>query len=604
MLDIEHLPDLYAAWRERHQDWTLRKETIAAVVRGDLEITDPDDEELTPRSPNMIQVALEDTAEASALMPTIRVRATHGGDEGKKKASNMERIGWGYFNANDMEIMLIRLIMDLGGFGGAAVTILPDFKQKQVLIERRDPLWALVEPGTRPGDKIRRAMFARKVMWTALSQEQRDKIIDALEYQDPMGTWDRPESNTEVVFIDYFDEQEWVQAALYESGQVGIISKSVPGIRMPVELDRVEHRLGICPVVVDGRLSLDGEFRGQFDQVISIQEGHMQLMSILFDYADQAVYSDIWVRDVIGEVPFGGGAFIELGPNGQIGRVPPAVSSLNVQQDLDQLMSGFHLGARWPKQRPGEIDQAIASAKFVEATTGIMNTAIRTYHLICRRMLERILRVAFLTDQKLLPGEHKASGVLRNQEYTLKYHTKDIDLEHEVKVDYGLGFGRDPAQSAVLHLQYHGANPPMLSRKTVMENVDGIVDVAMELARVDVEQLEAMAMAKLMQGLEAGMIPESALVEIAKAREKGEGLFELYEEYIVKPKEEQAAQMVPTGLGAPMAPGPPGMGAPPAPPGEEGLAPPAPPGGQDLLSRLNTPAGPGGMMGSQIMREG
>jgi len=127
---------------------------------------------------------------------------------------------------------------------------------------------------------------------------------------------------------------------------------------------------------------LDGEFRGQFDQVVGLLEAHIRLMSMVLDYADQAVYSDIYVKDLIGEMPYGGGAYIELGPQGAIGRVPPAVSSLNVQADMAQLMDGIHLGGRWPKSRPGEIDQAIASAKFLESSVGMMNTAIRTYHQI------------------------------------------------------------------------------------------------------------------------------------------------------------------------------------------------------------------------------
>src|SRR5690606_18546989 len=121
---------------------------------------------------------------------------------------------------------------------------------------------------------------------------------------------------------------------------------------------------------------------------------------------------DIWVRDLVGELPYGGGAYIELGPNGAIGRVPPAVTSLDVQRDLAALVDGIHLGGRWPKSRPGEIDQSIASAKFLESSVGMLNTAIRTYHQILQRSLARAIRIAFIIDRKLFPGPKTVTGIL------------------------------------------------------------------------------------------------------------------------------------------------------------------------------------------------
>ena len=72
--------------------------------------------------------------------------------------------------------------------------------------------------------------------------------------------------------------------------------------------------------------------------MVGLLEAHIRLMGLVLDFADQSVYSDIWVRDLIGEMPYGGGSFIELGPSGAIGRVPPAVSSFNIQADLTNLM--------------------------------------------------------------------------------------------------------------------------------------------------------------------------------------------------------------------------------------------------------------------------
>jgi hypothetical protein len=597
MLDIQQLPDMYLNWRQRYSEWDSRKALMDGVVRGDIEVFDPDEESVANRSPNMVQIAMEDTAESASLVPTLRVQPMKDGPRAKDKAARMEQIGANYLQRNDVDLLIPRSVMDAAAYGMFVWTITPDTEQRVPLIERRDPRFCYPEPGFRPGDQPRRVMFARNVYFTQLPAAYQYKILDW--FADVDGD---VQENSTVTVVEYYDADEYVLVGMVEGGQVNYSPAGSPEMQyVPIELERIENKVSACPVVIGSRITLDGEFRGQFDQVVGLLEAHVRLMGIMLDYSDQAVYSDIWVRDLIGVLPYGGGSYIELGPNGAIGRVPPAVSSLDVQRDLDALMDNIHLGGRWPKGRPGEIDQSIASAKFLEASAGMMNTAIRTYHQILQRAFERALRLAYEVDYKMFPGEKRAAGTLRNQSFLFDYDPKlDIDLENQVRVEYGLGLGRDASQSAVLHIQY-GQNE-YISREFVMENIDGMTDVARELKRIDMEKFRSMALAKIMQGLEAGTIPDSALPEIAEARDKGEDLFQIYQEYIVKPAEEQAQNAIPSGLGPPMLPG----GGGPVPGAAPGQAPgvPAPPTGADLLARINTPAGPGGTLGAQVMQEG
>lgn len=603
MLRTEHLPYLFDAWRERQAQRDLRHDTIDKVVRGEFDLRDPDDEALPVTSPNMIQVALEDTAEASSLIPTIRVQPTRKGQTAKQVAGKMEQIGAGYLEANEIDLLVPRSVMDAGAYGLFAWTILPDFEERRPLIERRDPRTCYVEEGFRPGDTVRKALFARELYFSQLPLPWKRKIENALTHEGVMtlekGSWERQtlteiQANAKVVIVEYYDHEEMLVAALYQHSRSGFETKAM---QLPVELKRTANRTGICPVVVESRITLDGEFRGQFDQAVGMLEAHMRLFSLLMDYADQAVYSDIFVKDLIGEMPYGGGAYIELGPNGQIGRVPPAVSSLDVQRDLETLADGIHLGGRWPKSRPGEIDQSIASAKFLESSVGMLNTAIRTYHQMLQRGLGKALRVAYATDKTYFPGNKITTGVLRNQEFMEEYDpSTDIDDTARVRIEYGIGFGRDPGQSAVLHIQYSQSG--LISEETVQENVDGIRNVAQERIKIDRQEFRRMALAKLLQGIEGGMIPMSALPEIDKARESGESLMEIFQKYVVEPEEAMREQAMPTGLGGNLGGGPMPSGPPPAP----GQAPPAP-GGADLLARLNMPAGPGGTLGAQVLQE-
>jgi hypothetical protein len=109
-------------------------------------------------------------------------------------------------------------------------------------------------------------------------------------------------------------------------------------------------------------------------------------------------------------------------------------------------------------------------------------------------------------------------------------------------------------------------------------------------------------------GLQDGTLPESALIEIAREREKGGDLFQLYEKFIVKPKEENLAAGLQSGLGGGiMPPGPPGQAPLPGPGGEPGMAPapPVPPDAMQMIGRLSVPMpGGGGFMGTQYQQGG
>src|SRR5690606_42066316 len=92
-------------------------DTMAKVVRGDFGVLNEyDGQKVESRSPNVVQVALEDTAEAASIMPTIRVRPCKAGPTAKEKAQRMERIGMGYMDVNSMELLIPRLVMDMAAY--------------------------------------------------------------------------------------------------------------------------------------------------------------------------------------------------------------------------------------------------------------------------------------------------------------------------------------------------------------------------------------------------------------------------------------------------------------------------------------------------------
>ena len=580
MLDVEELPSMLTAYQNRWRERDERMRIISEAVAGNWSVSDDFGDNVENRSPNMVQVALEDTAEAASLIPSVRVKPSGPSDDDRRRSYAMEQIGIGYLDQSQIELLTIMEMTNLAAYGMCSLVSVINPETGSPYLQWRDPRTCYPEPDFNPMSAVQRCLFVRDVYHTQLPLEWQRKIearVNETKRQTPQYWHDH-----KTTLLEYYDNDEIVIAALYKT------NSGIPGgghrSYMPIELHREETCGGVCPVIIGQNIKLDGEPRGQFDQVVRVMHAHIRLMGTILDYADQAVYSDVWVKDLIGEMPIGGGSYIQLGPQGAIGRVAPAVPSLSVFNELQSLMDSIHVGGRWPKARPGQIDQAIASGKFLETSAGMMNTAIRTLHLISKRLLEQAMRVMFLQDFDL-GRDRTVSGILRNQQFQMQREKADIDLEARITVEYGLGLGREPAQSMVLGIQANQAG--LVSTEFVQENFEGITDVALERRRLDLEKFRDMALARLMQGLESGEITESALIEIAKARQNGEDVFDLYDKFIVKPKEEAEAQMMTSGLdGTSMMPG--------MPPGGGGAMPPMPPGLEQILGGGGPPGAPPG----------
>lgn len=606
----DELTVLWHRFTERWQDRDERMEAIVRAVNGEWVEFGPDEEPLESRSPNMIQVALEDTASASSATPSIRVMASEDSDGAKRKANVMEKLGASYIEGSEGYLLFNKSYQDLGAYG-LFTWVCTRSEDAGPRFEWRDPRTCYPEPDFNALGVINRCFFARDLYLSQLYPEWQVRFLDRVEqYGIDSTVW----VDHAVTLVEYYTTDHIVIAGVFDAntlpvgvGGFGLAGNSTLGYAQPNYIttifEVVDNDIGMCPVIIGQTPRLDGRPRGQFDQVIDVLRAHIQLQALVLDYADQAVYSDVWAKDVLGPMSYGGGSYIQLGPQGEIGRVPPAVTSFSLFNELEQLVDAVHLGGRWPKQRPGEVDQAIASGKFVESTMGVMNEVVRGNHEVMTRALEQGLRILFSMDKKLGP-KRTVSGVLKNQQFLLERDRDDIDLSARVKIDYGLGLGRDPAQSMVLAIQGHQAG--LFSLDFVQENIEGITDVALERVRIDLRQIRDMMMAQLLEGLQTGSIPKRAALEVYRARQNGEELVKVFEKFVVEPEEELQEQQL-TGLGGqPLMPGPPPAGelgagatAPPAPPPEELLAGLLGAEEPSTINRTSVPTGPGSFTGVQ-----
>lgn len=600
---------LWQDFVERQIERDERMNLIDGVVRGRWAAYNVNDDGLVPKSPNIIQVGLEDTAAAAAMVPTVRVASSRPDQERARKRSNsMELLGASKLDQAGGKLFFQQSSVGLGAYGFASWWVTDPVDGDLARIEWREPASCYPEPDVGTLGVAQRGFFARTVYITQLPAAHQDAVIAWCVANDKKLAWF---NNNAVTLFEYSDCERVTIAIAFDASRILDEQRAaIDGATnwVSVILDDYRNDAGMCRVIYGQLPSLDGQARGQYDQVIPVLHSHIRLVAAALEHAHQSVYNELVVIDPLqNEIPTGPDAVIELGPNGKAFRLPPASVGFSFFEETQRLLDAVHVGARWPKNRPGDVQQSQASSKFVESTLGVQNAVIASHHTLFERMCAQALRACFVLDARHGP-EKAVAGATRNQQFQLEFRRADVDLGARVSVEYGLGFGRDVAQSAVLAIQLRGAE--IISLEDAQENYPGIVDVARTRSRILGEKIEAQLLAKLLMMSESGEIDPESLIKMRRDIRKGDELDDVFERYVVKPMKERQEGMLTSGLdGSMLPPGPmptePGMGGP--------MPPDAPPPGDILagilgggggapepMSRLSVPLGNGSFAGSQM----
>lgn len=595
-------------WTERNQ----RMNIIARVVRGDWTVLDRNARPLSAKSPNVIQVGLEDTAAAASMVPTVRVHSSDMSDEeAENKAAQMERYGASYLKRAGGKLLYQKSSLAGGAFGFSCWQVVNDGPTGKVgsVPQWRSPQGCYPEPDVDEIGVAQRMFFARDVYLTQLDPEHARKFVEHCDLGDSARdridwTWFYDHS---VTMLEYSDHNRVTIGLAYDSSRVRRSDGWQPYMEghaakwVSVIVEDFPNKAKMCRGIYGQWPSLDGEPRGQYDQVVPVLHAHMRLVAMALEHAAQGVYNELVVKDPIGDIPQGPDAVIEVGPQGDVRRLPPATVAFSFFEETNRLLDAVHVGARWPRNRTGEVDQSQASGKFVETSLGVQNAVISTHHTVLERMTTQALNVCFALDKVEGPRRQMA-GVLRNQQFQIAFDRRDIDLGAEVTTEYGLGFGRDVAQSAVIAIQLQGAR--LISTEDAQESYPGIVDVSRTRARLLAEEIEAQMKAKLWLAVQNGEVTDEQLLDLDEAIRKGVLFQEAYRKFVVEPRLEREEQMLTSGLdGSRLAPGqgPQGQQVPAAPDPADVLAMlGGGPSEPSTLNQLNVPLGDGSFAGSRV----
>ena len=385
--------------------------------------------------------------------------------------------------------------------------------------------------------------------------------------------------NAQVEMIRYYDKD---QSIIYLPKKENLV------------LLQAKNPLGKMLVVVARKPSVDGELRGQFDDILGIQLLRNRFALLAMEAAEKSVQAPIVLPQDVQELQLGGDAVIRTSNPAGVRRVELAIpqGAFTEGQLLNQEL---RVGSRYPESRTGNISASVVTGQGVQALMGAFDTQVKSAQAIFAAALRDIIGLCFEVDEKVFPKEKTIRGVDSGSPYEITYSpVKDIKGDYSADVRYGMLAGLNPAQGLIFMLQALGGK--LISKDMAMRELPFTVNVTQEVEKIEIEDMRAALLGSLTAYTQA--IPQMAtqgqdasevvrkIAAVIKARQKGQTLEDAIEETFAPQQ-----QVPPAGAPAPMveqtSPAPAGMPAEGSPQGvsmEQG----PPPDIQSLLSSLSS----------------
>jgi hypothetical protein len=344
--------------------------------------------------------------------------------------------------------------------------------------------------------------------------------------------------------------------------------------------------------------SIDGEMRGQFDDVLGIQLLRNRFALLAMEAAEKSVQAPIVLPSDVQEFEFGGDGVIRTNNPAGVRRVelPIPAGAFSQQQTLQ---GELRTGTRYPESRTGNVDASIITGQGVQALMGGFDTQIKSAQAIFASALKNVLSICFEVDEVVFDVKKTIRGVDAGAPYALEYTpSKDIKGDYSADVRYGMLAGLNPAQGLIFMLQALGGD--LISVDLAQREMPFGINVTQEQEKIEVEKLRKALIGSLQaytqtipQMASQGQDPLPVIQKIAlaiKGRKAGRSIEDVIEE-VFTPENPPAG--VPVEQPVPSAPGAPAGGA-PSPQGRPDL--------QMLLSRLNTSGEASGSVQTQQQR--
>jgi len=586
-LSMEQVAARVEALRYRNSERDARNQDVLAVRKGKISQVYPDffpDGVDANVVANFIDVVARDLSEVMAPLPAVNCSAANSvSDKARAFADKRTRIASNYFSHSDLSIQMYSGADWYITYGFVPFMIELDEESKMPRIRVENPIGAYPE-----FDRYGRCVaFAKRYLMTL-----GELVTQFPEYErqllGPNGY--NQDLYSQLELIRYYDKD---QSVIY-----------LP-TRKNLTLSYAPNPLGKMMVVVARKPSIDGELRGQFDDVLGIQLLRNRFALLAMEAAEKSVQAPIVLPQDVQELQLGGDAVIRTANPAGVRRVELTLPQ-GAFTESALLNQELRAGTRYPEGRSGNIDASIVTGQGVQALMGAFDTQVKAAQAIFAASLRDIISLCFEIDEKIYPEEKTIRGVDSGSPYEITYRpSKDIKGDYSADVRYGMLAGLNPAQGLIFMLQALGGG--LISKDMAMRELPFTVNVTQELEKIEIENMRQSllggitAMAQAIPAMAtSGGNPADIVTKIAgviTARQKGISLEDAITEIFTpeQPVPPVGAAPSPVEQPSPVPGAAPAGGLPP-----EGLAPQAPP--PDLQTILSTLSGSGKATGRVTTR--
>jgi hypothetical protein len=519
---------------------------------------------------NFIDIVARDLAEVMAPLPAVNCSAANQQNEKARTfADNRTRIANNYFIHSDLQVQMYNGADMYITYGFLPFVIELDDEAKLPRIRIENPVGAYPE-----FDRYGRCVaFAKRYSMTlgelvAQFPEHEYQLLGKMGYKQDL--------NGMIEMIRYYDED---QSVLYLPSRNNML------------LSQATNPFKRMNVIIARRPGVDGELRGQFDDVLGIQLLRNRFALLAMEAAEKSVQAPIVLPQDVQELQLGGDAVIRTANPQGVRRVELTLpQGAFTEQSL--LNDELRVGARYPESRTGNMNASVVTGQGVQALLGAFDTQIKSAQAIFQVALRQVISLCFEIDEKIYDEKKTIRGVDAGSPFQVTYTpSKDIKNDYSADVRYGMLAGLNPAQGLIFMLQALGGG--LISKDMAMRELPFGVNVTLEQEKIEIEKMRdalvgsiaAMSQAIPQMALQ-GQNPAEMVRKISQViamRKMGKTIEEAVEE-VFEPEnppvgaEEQSEQPVPAAPGQAPAGGAPSM--PPMPQQRPEL--------QTLLSRMSS----------------
>ena len=513
-LNMQQIAARVDSLRYRNSERDARNLDVLAVRKGKIAEVYPDffpDGVDANVVANFIDIVARDLSEVMAPLPAINCSAANSvSDKARAFADKRTRIASNYFSHSDLAVHMYSGADWYITYGFVPFVIELDEEANLPRIRVENPIGSYPE-----FDRYGRCVaFAKRYIMTL-----GELVTQFPEYDRELlgGFGYKQDLNAQVEMIRYYDKD---QSVIYVPSKDNLI------------LSKAKNPLGKMMIVVARKPSIDGELRGQFDDVLGIQLLRNRFALLAMEAAEKSVQAPIVLPQDVQELQLGGDAVIRTANPAGVRRVELTLpqGAFTEQQLLNQEL---RVGARYPEGRTGNIDASIVTGQGVQALMGAFDTQVKSAQAIFASALRDVIQVCFEVDEMIFPDTKTIRGVDSGSPYEVTYTpAKDIKGDYSADVRYGMLAGLNPAQGLIFMLQALGGK--LISRDMAMRELPFTVNVSQELEKIEIEDMRAALLGSLTamtqaipQMAAAGADPSDIVNKIAaviKARQKGQAL--------------------------------------------------------------------------------